>query len=149
MKSEHIISKIVQQFHGVVPKASWGETSMFYNPGNIMPNGVYFCTIKERDGPNDKASNLNRDNIYRLSFGLSEESYRQYFGPKPKRPSKGQTIAAPFDFSKVNELCPHPIYGWMCWVQILSPTSEKLDEVLPLITEAYHSAKLKLESRAQ
>jgi hypothetical protein len=38
----------------------------------ILPKGIYFATIKEKDGPNDKASELNRANVYRLSTGVSK-----------------------------------------------------------------------------
>ncbi len=54
MTPENIINRIKTDLESVVPKNSWGETSLFYNPGNILPNGVYFCTIKEKDGDNDK-----------------------------------------------------------------------------------------------
>jgi hypothetical protein len=54
-------------------KSSWGETSFFYNPGQLFPYGVYFCTIKEKDGANDQSSNLARDGIYRFSIGLPKE----------------------------------------------------------------------------
>mgnify|MGYP000411843739 CR=1 FL=1 len=57
MQPKNIVEKITNEFSGVVPKASWGETSLFYNPGKLLPNGVYFCTIKEKNGDNDKASN--------------------------------------------------------------------------------------------
>lgn len=65
-----IIDEIVSKLPGVVPKSSWGETSLFYNPGNVLPNGVYFCTIKDHDGENDTASKLNRDNVFRLAIDV-------------------------------------------------------------------------------
>lgn len=44
MTPEEIIQYIYNKLSGVVPKTSWGETSLFYNPGSVLPNGVYFCT---------------------------------------------------------------------------------------------------------
>ena len=32
---------------------TWGETSFFYNPHRKLPRGIYFATIKEKNGPND------------------------------------------------------------------------------------------------
>ena len=64
MTPESVLNKICDEFSGVVPKPSWGETSLFYNPRKLLPNGVYFCTIKEKDGENDKASDLNRENMF-------------------------------------------------------------------------------------
>ena len=111
MKPADIIEKIVSSFEGVIPKSSWGETSLFYNPGKLLPNGVYFCTIKEKNGDNDKSSNLDRDGVYRLSIGISKESYKVQFGPRSKRPSKGCIIDTGPDFTETNMLMPHPIYG--------------------------------------
>ncbi|MBB1441459.1 hypothetical protein H5202_23140, partial [Shewanella sp. SG41-4] len=137
MHPESIIEKIVSSFEGIVPKSSWGETSLFYNPGKALPNGVYFCTIKEKDGDNDKSSKLDRAGVYRLSFGISRNSYERLFGDKPKRPAKGCTVNAEHDFTVENKLIMHPIYGWMSWVQILNPTESMFTEVFPLITEAH------------
>ncbi len=64
MSPNQIIEEIVRRLPGVVPKSSWGETSLFYNPGKLLPNGVYFCTIKDHDGENDQSSNLNREGIF-------------------------------------------------------------------------------------
>jgi hypothetical protein len=45
----------------------------------ILPKGIYFATIKEKDGPNDKASELNRANVYRLSTCVSKTYLRKTF----------------------------------------------------------------------
>lgn len=147
MKPQEIIDRICAEFSGVVPKASWGETSLFYNPGKLLPNGVYFCTIKEKDGENDKASRLDRAGIFRIAIGLTPKSYLHLFGTKPARPAKGGIISTGHDFTVINELMPHPIYGWMCWAQILNPSQEKFEEILPLIAEAHKTAMIKFEKK--
>lgn len=139
----------MRRFDGVVPKASWGETSLFYNPGQALPNGVYFCTIKEKDGANDKASQLDRCDVFRLSVGIGREAYEKQFGARPKRPVKGGIITAEYDFSAVNTLMPHPIYGWMSWVQILNPSEEALTELLPFIDRAYTEAAIKFNKKVR
>ncbi|MEE9491989.1 MAG: DUF6194 family protein [Gammaproteobacteria bacterium] len=147
MKSEEIIEKVMGKFDGVIPKSSWGETSLFYNPGKALPNGVYFCTIKEKDGDNDKSSNLDRNRVFRLSIGISKESYEKEFGERAKRPGKGGIINTGHDFAELNVLMPHPIYGWMSWVQILNPQEETFEIVLPLIAEAHSNAVLKFNKK--
>jgi hypothetical protein len=147
VQPKNIVEKITNEFSGVVPKSSWGETSLFYNPGKLLPNGVYFCTIKEKNGDNDKASNLDREGLYRLSIGVSKESYESLFGTRPKRPSKGGIIDTEHDFTECNILIPHPIYGWMSWVQILNPTETVFSELLPLIKGAHSSAVLKFNKK--
>lgn len=149
MTPDEIITKICSQLDGVIPKSSWGETSLFYNPGKKLPNGVYFCTIKEKDGDNDKSSHLSREGIYRLSIGISEDTYESTFGVKPKRPPKGGIVDTGHDFTKTNMLMPHPIYAWMSWVCVLSPTQELLNEIFPLIVEAHGNAVLKFNKKVR
>jgi hypothetical protein len=50
----------------------YGERALFYNPGGRAPLGTIFCSIKDRDGPNDKASRLSRPGVYRFAFAISE-----------------------------------------------------------------------------
>lgn len=129
---------------GIVPKASWGETSLFYNPGRRRPNGVYFCTIKEHDGPNDRASRLDRDGVLRLAMGIGKPAYEERFGPVPDRPPKGGVVETGHDFAALRTVTPHPVYGWMGWVQVLSPTTEDLPGLAPLVDLAYERAVQRL-----
>lgn len=147
MTPESIINRICTEFSGVIPKSSWGETSLFYNPERRLPNGVYFCTLKEKDGENDSASDLNRKDIFRLSIGLPTETYISLFGTKPSRPAKGGIVSTRHDFTALNEIMPHPIYAWMGWVQILSPTEETFEQVLPLLKEAHIKASEKFRKK--
>jgi hypothetical protein len=52
---------------------SWGETALFYNPGKRLPRGIYFATLKDHDGANDKASALHRHGVFRLSLACRGE----------------------------------------------------------------------------
>jgi hypothetical protein len=52
MNPSEIAEAIVSRLPGIVPKTSWGETALFYNADKLLPNGVYFCTIKDHDGEN-------------------------------------------------------------------------------------------------
>lgn len=141
LTAEALIQRITREFQDLVPKATWGETSLFYNPGNALKNGVYFATIKEHDGENDKASQLDREGVFRLSFGVPPATYEQLFGPRPPRPDKGGVVPTGHDFTALNELMPHPVYAWMGWVQVLTPTARTMRGLTPLLTEAYDKAR--------
>ena len=147
MQLEDIVAKIENDFEGVIPKSSWGETSLFYNPGKILPHGVYFCTLKENNGENDKASELDREGVFRLSIGITKETYEKQFGSKPKRPPKGGIVNTGHDFTVLDKLMPHPIYGWMSWVQVLSPSVSTFEALLPLIVEAHSNAVIKFNKK--
>lgn len=144
----YVISNyLLSTFEDIILLNAWGENSFFYNPSNASPRGTYFCTIKEKDGDNDKASELYRSNIFRFNFGVSKKTFADLFGNIPKRPAKGSVIDYDCDFSQVDILQPHPIYGWMCWVAILNPTKETFDELKILLEESYRLVLMKHQKK--
>jgi hypothetical protein len=140
LTSADIIERVGADFSGLLPKPSWGETSLFYNPGGLLPNGVYFCTVKHRDGANDRAANLNRPGVFRFSFGLPSEHYERLLGRRPPRPPKGCSVATGHDFTVTDTVMPHPVYAWMGWVQVLSPSERTWVDLQPWLHIAYRSA---------
>ena len=149
MNISEIIKIISKDLDGVKPKSSWGETSLFYNPENKLPNGVYFCTLKENDGENDKSSDLTRENVFRVSIGIPKDTYIDLFGEKPKRPAKGGIVDTGHDFTQLDVLMPHPIYAWMSWVCILSPSNNTFKEIYPLIEKAHSNAVVKFDKKVK
>ncbi|QRH03634.1 hypothetical protein JQC75_08945 [Shewanella litorisediminis] len=149
MQIEEIFDYCIKEYNGLVLDKNWGERGVFYNPGKVLPKGIYVLTIKEKDGPNDKASNVNRENVYRLNLGLSKASFVKLFGPPPQRPSAGSIVYTGHNFEALNEITPHPVYGWMSWVAVLNPSVETFERLKPLISEAVALAKLKFEKKAK
>ncbi len=147
MDREAITRFIRESFAGIVPVAAWGETSFFYNPGQRLPRGVYFSTIKERDGEHDRASALWRAGVFRLNIGISAATYRSMFGALPARPAAGGVVECEHDFSTTDRLMPHPVYGWMAWISVLNPSAATFESVKPLLVEAYGLAVRKFEKR--
>ena len=90
---------------------------------------------------------LTRDGVFRFSIGVSPASYVERFGPRPARPAKGGVVSTGHDFAALDVLTPHPVYAWMGWVQILSPTASSYAEVRPLIEEAHRLAVAKFDGR--
>jgi hypothetical protein len=112
MNAKQLENWILDSYRGVIVTDAYRERSFFYNPDNSLPKGIYFSTIKESDGPNDKSSNLNREGVYRLSIGVGKKHYKKLFGDVPKRPAKGEIVELEFDFATTGMLMPHPIYAW-------------------------------------
>lgn len=138
MQIQDIENGILSRYNGVKLKNKYGERSLFYNPQNKLPNGVYFVTLKEGDGINDSSSNLNRAGVFRVSFQLDPTVYYNMFGDKPKRPAKGKTVSLDFDFTTLGILMPHPVYAWMNFVCINNPGSDYWESVIiPLIDDSY------------
>jgi len=144
-----IIAHILDRYSGVVEATSWGERGVFYNPGGVLARGVYVLTVKKHDGPNDRASRLDRDGVFRLSVGVRQETYERMFGPKPPRPPKGGVASTGHDFTTLDLLMPHPVYAWMGWVGVLNPSTATFQELAPLLSDAYEQAVAKFEKRAR
>ena len=142
-----IAQYIQKTFVDVYPIAAWGETSYFYNPERMLPRGIYFATLKEKDGQNDRASNLNRSDVFRLNVGISKLKYQSLFGQQPSRPQAGGVVDTGHDFTALDQITPHPVYGWMSWVSVLNPSAATFEAVKPLLMEAYGLALSKYRER--
>lgn len=147
MEESAITRYICDSFSGIVPVAAWGETSFFYNPGHALPRGIYFATLKAKDGANDKASRLDRPGVFRINIGISKPTYRSLFGQPPARPAAGGVVGTGHDFTALDILTPHPVYGWMAWVSVLNPSAATFEQVKPLLAEAYGLAVGKFSKR--
>jgi Family of unknown function (DUF6194) len=122
----------------------YGERSLFYNPAGAAPLGIIVCSVKDHDGPRDRASQLDRPGVWRFAFGMTRSSYEERFGMRPARPPRGGVVElAGYDPSKIGRLTPHPVYAWMAWAQILSPTRAQFDALRPMLAESIESARIK------
>jgi Family of unknown function (DUF6194) len=62
--------------------------------------------------------------------------------------AKGGVVALPgYDPTRLGELMPHPVYGWMSWVQVLAPTAAQLESLRPLLAESFELARAKWKRR--
>lgn len=147
MTPDEILQYCLDSMAGTVLVNSWGERGIFYNPVNALKRGVYVLTIKEKDGENDKSSNLNRENVYRINLGVRKNTFINMFGAMPKRPNKGSIVDMEYDFTSINSIIPHPVYAWMGWICCLNPSEKTFEELKVLIYEAYDYAKEKYSKR--
>jgi hypothetical protein len=144
------ISKLTfEQYHGLIAVDAWGEQSFFYNPEGRLPRGVYFATLKNKDGDNDKASQLGRAGVFRFNFGISKSAYEKVLGARPARPAAGGVVDTGHDFTQLNTLMPHPVYGWMAWVCVLNPDLAMWQRLQPLLSESYGLAVEKYTKRVK
>ena len=147
MTPDKILNYCLENFDGTVLVESWGEKGIFYNPDHVLKHGVYILTVKEKDGENDKGSDLDRDNVYRVNLGIRKQTFTELFGTVPKRPSAGGIVNIEYDFTVLDKILPHPVYAWMAWVCVLNPSEQTFEELKPYIQEAYEYAKEKFKKR--
>lgn len=149
MTPDDVVAFALARYPGAVEVASWGERSVFHNPGGALPRGVYFLTVKERDGPNDRASRLDRDGVFRVNVGVGPAAYEERFGARPERPPKGGVVATGHDFTVTDTLTPHPVYGWMGWISVLCPSERTFSDLVPLVDAARARAAAAFETRVR
>jgi len=56
-------------------------------------------------------------------------------------------VALDIDVSALNRLTPHPVYAWMRWAQILSPTPRQFAALRPRLEESLSLGRTKWRSR--
>ena len=147
MNEAEVSQYITTTFEGVDVVVASGDSFFFYNPDSSVPpdHRFPFVTLVTSDG-NDDFSNLNRAATFRLNIGLSKQTFRELFGT-PRLPVYGATAAesgpdaSDYDFTALDQLMPHPVYGRMYWVCILNPSAETFaTKVQTLLAEAYDMA---------
>jgi hypothetical protein len=142
MDQAAITSYITTTFSGVdaqvgseetgAPEIAWGDTFFIYDPERNMEGAgrFPFATIVTRDyGEFDNGSDLDRPGVFRLNIGLSEETYERLV-----------EAGAEHDFTALDRLMPHPVYGTNHWVCVLNPSEATFETLKPLLEEAYGRA---------
>jgi hypothetical protein len=129
MDENCIKTYILQTFEGVQVAEDDGNLFFFYDAENRIP----FATIVTTD-KYDSYSDLDRPGVYRLNIGTGKDSYRRRF-PVDRVPKEGG-----YDFTAIDIVMPHPEYGRVYWVCVLSPSDGTFQEIKPLLEEAYHVA---------
>jgi len=76
--------------------------------------------------------------VYRLNLGVSKPAFAALLG---------ESAAAGHDFTAIDQIMPHPIYGAMHWICVLSPSDETFGKLKLLLAEAYASAKKRYDKR--
>jgi hypothetical protein len=120
---EEILADLLGLNRALRREAYDGERSIVYNPGGRAPLGTISASIKDRDGQNDNAANLSRP------------------------PRGGVVDVAAYDLARIGELTSHPVYAWLRWVQILSPTRKQYQSLRPLLLESLGAVKVKWQQR--
>jgi hypothetical protein len=114
------------------PELAWGDTFFIYDPERNLEGArrFPFATIVTKDyGDFDNLSKLDRPGVFRLNIGVSKETYGKLFDGD-----------AEYDFTALDQLMPHPVYGRNHFVCVLNPSDSTFDELKPLLKEAYEIA---------
>jgi hypothetical protein len=121
------------------PEIAWGDTFFIYDPDRKLDDSrrFPFATIVTKDyGDFDKASKLDRPGVFRLNIGVSKETFAKLF-PNDRE----------HDFTALDRLLPHPVYGRNHFVCVLNPSESTLGSIKPLLEEAHGIALGRVQRR--
>ncbi len=127
MEADSIRQYITETFAGVDVVDKSGTSFFFYDPDHMFP----FATLTTNDD-NDQASNLNREGVFRLNVGVSKQTFQSLFGSAS---GEGR-----HDFTALDLIMPHPVYGKMYWVCVLNPSAATFEAVKTFLAEGYDMA---------
>jgi hypothetical protein len=133
------VDVLVASREGGAPEIAWGDSFFIYDPDRNLDDvrRFPFATIVTKDyGDFDNASNLDRPGVFRLNIGVSKETFANLF------PAEGE-----YDFTALDRLIPHPVYGRNHWVSVLNPSESTFELVKPLLTEAHGIAIGRIKRR--
>src|SRR5579884_2015263 len=127
MNESEVSQYITETFEGVDVVTESGNSFFFYNPHGVPPDHRFpFVTLMTND-LNDQFSNLNRPSVFRLNIGVGKQTFRSLFGDPSLLPSMRDSVmssdenASNYDFTALDQIMPHPVYGRMLWVCVLNP----------------------------
>lgn len=125
MDETAMVRYITDTFEGVELVTKLGDSYFFTGPDHRYP----FATLVA-DDKHDQASNLGRPGVFRLNIGVSKQTFQSLFGAKDEH-----------DFTALDRIMPHPVYGKMYWVCVLCPGEATLRAVQALLAEAYEMSR--------
>lgn len=110
-----------------------GITFFFYGSERMFP----FATLVPRDDEYDSFSNLNREGVYRLNFEMAKAAFRERFPASETAP----------DFTALDVLMPHPVYGANSWASILNPSAATFEGLRSLLKTSYDISEMRHERK--
>jgi hypothetical protein len=121
MNEAEITKYITDTFEGVEVVVALGASFFSIDPERKFP----FATLVTSD-EHDQFSDLSRPGVFRLNVGVGKQTFQSLFGS-----TEGH------DFTALDKIMPHPVYGKMYWVCVLNPSAATFEAVKPLLAEAY------------
>src|SRR4051794_37445118 len=127
MDETSIREYLVTSFPDIGITDAGGDSYYFTDPEKKHP----FATLVTSDA-HDQVSDLNRPGVFRLNFGVGKERFQALFG-------RDGADASEFDYTALDRIIPHPVYGKMYWVCVLNPGPESSETVRGLLAEAHEA----------
>ena len=121
------------------PEVAWGDTFFFYDRDGITvpEKRLPYATIVVNDYPGfDEASDLARPGVYRVNASVSKHTFETHT-------AHGEQV----EYSVIDQVIPHPVYGAQNWLSVLSPGIETTEIVKSILTEAHGRARARYDQQ--
>lgn len=119
-----------------VPEPAWGDAFFYYAPDGQMPTNVQpYGTVVTKNYPEDTSSDLDGPGRWRVNIHVGRTEAAELVD------------AGTSDFSTADVLLPHPVYGSMGWVCVVTPGPRTTATVLRLLREAHEAARARYARR--
>jgi hypothetical protein len=138
MDDRAIVAFINTAFADIEILEADSNSFFYYSPEHVIPEKTFPWATLVTNDLYDQFSDLGRDGVYRLNVGVSAETFKRLFPDERE-----------YDFTVLDTLMPHPIYGNVRWVSVLRPSEQTFQhQVKPLLEEAYRAAVRTYDRRA-
>jgi len=129
------------------PEIAWGDYFFYYAPdGEVPQNEQPFATIVTKDYPDDAMSVLDADGRFRVNIHVGGALFEELTGESPRAFAASEPGA--HDFSAVDQVLPHPVYGALGWVSVVTPSEAVTDRVVELLQVAHAAAVARATRRS-
>lgn len=129
------VEAFLSSMENVQRTENFGYAFFFVGDDHRLP----FATIADSDNEHDRVSDLNRDGVFRVNFGVSRETFQTLSGPIPDD----------IEYSVLNTFLPHPEYSSYNFLCILNPAGANVEKLQTLLREAHAIAAARLERKSK
>jgi hypothetical protein len=136
MNAEAVVRAITTTLAGVEGQHHAGDWYFFTGTERMMP----FATLVTSNA-HDTFSDLDRPGVFRLNIGVSKATFHSLLGAD-------FDLEGVYDYTALDRILPHPVYGKQYWVSILNPSEATFEAtVRPLLAEAHARSAARDERR--
>lgn len=123
------------------PAVAWGDHFAYFAPDGVVPATQPFATIVTKDYPDDATSHLDPPGRWRLNVHVGARVFERLVGQSPRAFGDRTGADAPHDFAAPDAVVPHPVYGSLGWVAVVTPGERTLTLALDLVRGAHADAR--------
>jgi len=123
------------------PELAWGDHFFYHAPDGVIPHGQPYGTVVTKDYPDDTTSRLDEEGRWRVNVHVGRDRFRELVGDDPRD-------GEPTEAEATDVVVPHPVYGALGWVCVVTPGERTTALVLDLLRAAHDDARARAARRA-